>query len=279
MRTKELFNFVHARYKVWVNRCAGNPKPWTSDPILQKYRFCNVYREYDTVTGWIADHWRTPHQTDKNLWFNLVIARLINNPSTLADLGYSDSWNRNRFVKIMERRQGAGLRNFNPAYIVSTNGMAVPKHIYLADEVITPLWKARAYTRPHTTECFDLWYQALIEFNGIGSFLAGQIIADLKYAEPYLSVPDWWTFAASGPGSRRGMNRIHNKPVNRSYPEDLWYGDLARLATDVNVFIENAGMPRMHAQDLQNCLCEFDKYERVRLGEGTPKQRYNGGGE
>jgi hypothetical protein len=30
----------------------------------------------------------------------------------------------------------------------------------------------------------------------------------------------------------------------------------------------------MHAQDLQNCLCEFDKYERARLGEGTPKQIY-----
>jgi hypothetical protein len=30
----------------------------------------------------------------------------------------------------------------------------------------------------------------------------------------------------------------------------------------------------LHAQDIQNCLCEFDKYERVRLGEGTPKQLY-----
>jgi hypothetical protein len=30
----------------------------------------------------------------------------------------------------------------------------------------------------------------------------------------------------------------------------------------------------LHAQDLQNCLCEFDKYERARLGQGVPKQIY-----
>ena len=31
---------------------------------------------------------------------------------------------------------------------------------------------------------------------------------------------------------------------------------------------------RLCAQDLQNCLCEFAKDERVRLGEGTRKCRF-----
>ena len=35
-------------------------------------------------------------------------------------------------------------------------------------------------------------------------------------------------------------------------------------------------MPMIHAQDLQNCLCEFDKYERVRLNEGRPRSNYPG---
>jgi len=34
------------------------------------------------------------------------------------------------------------------------------------------------------------------------------------------------------------------------------------------------GMPKMCAHDLQNCACEFDKYMRVKLGEGEPKQLY-----
>lgn len=35
----------------------------------------------------------------------------------------------------------------------------------------------------------------------------------------------------------------------------------------------------LDAQDLQNCLCEFDKYERVRMGQGRPRSRYPGRGE
>mgnify|MGYP003335523726 CR=1 FL=1 len=31
---------------------------------------------------------------------------------------------------------------------------------------------------------------------------------------------------------------------------------------------------RLCLQDTQNVLCEFDKYERARLGQGRPKQRY-----
>ena len=35
-------------------------------------------------------------------------------------------------------------------------------------------------------------------------------------------------------------------------------------------------MPEPHAQDVQNMLCEYDKLQRVRLGEGRPKQLFPG---
>jgi hypothetical protein len=33
-------------------------------------------------------------------------------------------------------------------------------------------------------------------------------------------------------------------------------------------------LPRLELHDIQFQLCEFDKYERVRLGEGRPKSKY-----
>ena len=30
--------------------------------------------------------------------------------------------------------------------------------------------------------------------------------------------------------------------------------------------------------DIQNCLCEFDKYRRLQLGEGKVRARYDGAG-
>jgi hypothetical protein len=114
-----------------------------------------------------------------------------------------------------------------------------------------------------------------MKFDGMGGFLAAQVIADLKYNDPILRLAeDWDSFASSGPGSRRGLNRIIGWDLKRSWPEKSWRFHLEDLRDKVNLLLVRAGWQPLHAQDLQNCLCEFDKYERVRLGEGMPKQHY-----
>ena len=30
----------------------------------------------------------------------------------------------------------------------------------------------------------------------------------------------------------------------------------------------------LEMRDIEHCLCEYDKYERVRLGEGRPRAKY-----
>ena len=82
-------NIDHAVY--WITereairkrREAGEPAPWTTDPILAAYRFCNVWREDDAVTRHIAWTWRDPYSDDPHLWFAMTVARLINWPDTL----------------------------------------------------------------------------------------------------------------------------------------------------------------------------------------------------
>jgi hypothetical protein len=32
--------------------------------------------------------------------------------------------------------------------------------------------------------------------------------------------------------------------------------------------------PKLEMRDIEHSLCEFDKYERVRNGEGAPRGRY-----
>ena len=33
-------------------------------------------------------------------------------------------------------------------------------------------------------------------------------------------------------------------------------------------------LPKLEMRDIEHSLCEFDKYERVRNGEGAPRGRY-----
>ena len=91
-----LVNFIVARHSIYDRRAKGDHKPWTDDEILQRYRFCNVYRELDTVTQWIADNWRRPHAGDQDLWFAMAVARWVNWPETLEDIGYPVPWKAKR---------------------------------------------------------------------------------------------------------------------------------------------------------------------------------------
>jgi hypothetical protein len=104
----------------------------------------------------------------------------------------------------------------------------------------------------------------------------------LKHVAPLDAAPDWWTFALPGDGSIRGLNRVRRraqeskkKKWDKRWPEWHWHLELTRLADQVAEAFAAAGLPRLDLQNLQNVLCEFDKYERTReTGQIPPSQRY-----
>lgn len=270
MRSRDLAAFIKERENVRVNKERGLPRPWTKDPILDKYRFCNVHREHDKVTRWLRDNWYSAFSGDPDIWFTAVVARLLNLPESLTDvIEYTLPWKPVPFRAMLHGRKVQKLNNFNAAYIVSTNGVAMDKIEYITSFILNALWKDRERLRPSINDNLSDYHTLLTSYNGLGSFIAAQVVADLKYIEPLKHTGDWWTFASSGPGSRRGLNRVMGVSPQQSMTERGFRWDLEHLAAAPEIKKLN-----LHAQDLQNCLCEFDKYERARLGEGTPKQIY-----
>lgn len=278
---KPLLAWIYERHLIWEKRARRRAYPWTDDPILGKFRFCNVYREQDKVTQWIAKYWRKPLSEDVNMLrddgpgvmiFWMAVARYVNRINTLNEITMMlhNDWRPNEFKKRLHMRQAHGEQVFGAAYIVSTNGVSMDKIDYVADVVLSPLWKTR-----NKFVCgvpLARIYDDLRSGMGVGSFMAGQIIADIKYAPQFRGAKDWWTWSTPGPGSKRGLNRLLGR--DKDTPIRAWAEEMAALLAVVAPAVEKKGMPRIHAQDLQNCLCEFDKYERVRKGEGTPKQLY-----
>lgn len=284
-QVKRLVKWIIERQRIYLVRKMGmQKKPWTKDPILQQYRFCNVYREQDTVTMWIAKHWRAPHEKEQLLWFAFVLARLVNWPATLQrlepcinfGLNKPMTWKPALFQSVMRSIQEQGGKAWGGAYIVSTNGRKMLKEKYIAEQVLTPMWQAKGEIYLLSGEPLRALYDRLSKFQGMGSFLAAQVVADSKYLPALRKAPDWWTFAASGPGSRRGLNRVIGSAPDAPWREHEWHKVLTELAETVAPMVAGADMSRLHNQDLQNCLCEFDKYERTRLGEGRPRATYPG---
>lgn len=276
--------WIKERESIRVKKEQGLPKPWSDDPIFQTYRFCNVERERDTVSIWIKENWIDPHRYHPNLWFAMIVARLFNWPPTLGLIDFPketygehiEQWRRT----LKGLRDLVGAKVFTGAYLVSTNGVKMDKIDYILDRVLTPICeKGRA---PNTTfiyepgdvkqESLEEYWTFLCQFDGLGSFMAGQVIADLKFTPLLENAPDWMTWAPLGPGSIRGLNRYHGRPVDKALRQDK---GLLEILEQQNLIAEEIDW-LLPAHNIQNCNCEFDKYLRVKNGEGRPRSHYPG---
>jgi hypothetical protein len=267
--------FIVERERIRRYRERGDPRPWTNDPILATYRFTNVHREDDRVTRWLKLNWRDPHADDPDLWFAIAVARFVNQPATLARLGYPVPWHPAHFLNVMSAPNPGGVALYNAAYMVrsTTEYAGRSKAEYLVDKQFTPYWQRRVAYRPSPGDTVTTYHDKLCDLYGMGSFMAAQIVADLKHYKPLSSSypQNWWRFAASGPGSRRGLNYVLGRTPDAPWTEAEWRTAHATLLEEARKPLEPEGII-LDGQDLQNCLCEFSKYQKASLGTGRPKQ-------
>jgi hypothetical protein len=263
-------HFIRERYQVKVRKESGAPPPWTKDPYLGNYFFCNTNREDDKVTRWLAANWRQPHAGDRNLFFALAVFRRgFNNPRVGRRLGYPVPWNPDRYLHVYARFRRNELSFLRPAYMLpgpagktgGTLGELQVEHIF------DPLWENRRHVRPRTGERLESFYARLNEQYCCGGFYAAQVVADLKYAQ-LKDASDWWTFVVSGPGSRRGLNRLMGRDKNERWTEREWLKNFRQVEEVVAPSLPQ----RFQSSDLQSCLCEWDKRERIRLNEGRVRR-------
>lgn len=279
MNIGNLLRFMRERHRIHQHRQMGLPKPWTTDPILQQYRFCNVYRELDTETVWIRENWREPLAEHGYLFFPMLVARVVNWHETLEEMSIPLPFDSKQFQRVLCKRNALGQKVWTGAYMITTHRVAMPKEKYYAERVLQPVWDNRKALAPRTDDTLASFHERLAACVGIGDFLAAQVVADTKHHGFLKHAPDWWSWAAMGEGSRRGMNRVMGRPYKERTSPQVWRRDLDRLWHEVRTAMREergCNLRPIDAQDLQNCLCEFDKYERVRLEQGRPRSRYNG---
>lgn len=274
---RRVVRFIVEREAIRLKKESGAPKPWTQDKILRNYRFTCVRREDDKVTRWIAANWRMPFAKHEHLWFAMCVARYINWPATLELLEWPVPWKRVTTLARLKQQAARG-QVFGGAYFLNSIG---PKIESIVNDRLTPLWEKRKEITDSLGRALTLqqMYEVFHSQFGFGSFMAGQIVADLKYVGRYRTFADWETWAVSGPGSKRGLNRHCGLPVNSPWRESVWHATLLTLRERINhVLVHEYGWEPLHAQDIQGiACCEYDKMERARLGEGRPKTKYNGG--
>lgn len=160
------------------------------------------------------------------------------------------------------------------------------KAAYLCHNVLDGVFKAMGGTSlplalrgsPGVAPTCKAAHKALQGLEGLGSFLAAQVVADLKntVGHPLYTASDRDTFVAHGPGSIRGLSWFWNG-ATITPSNFLTYFMAAREYVNEN-WNETLMGPPIDNQDLQSCLCEFDKYMRVSTNAGKSKRGYPGKG-
>lgn len=275
-RQFELSYWINERYSIKLRKESGVPRPWTIDPAMEIPRYCNVHREDDRVTKWIAKNWRNKNVGDPNFVLGMVVARMINLPNTLEVIGFPHEWKPKKIVYDLNKLQSEGEKIWTSAYTISTAGQRISKQVYVIEQVCD---EVATRFRNETFKGYSLAgaHRELMKVDGLGSFLAAQVVADLKNTPGHAlqDAVDWHTWAAPGPGSLRGLSWYFygnpNEPIGKYFENHINV-----CKSEVTPLIHSY-VPAIHMQDFQNCLCEFSKYMKYKSGDTRVRNKYRSG--
>jgi hypothetical protein len=288
-RLNDIAAFMKARHDIYLARKAGKPGPWTADPVLRDGRFCNIYRELDTVTIWIDRHIRQPYADHPHLWFMLAIARYINWPDTLAELIQTEQWPDNPdfepswLTTALEHRAVRGDKVYTGAYMIrgesdpSKEWYSWTQHRYIAEIVLGRLWEDRErftaeLEKPGQTleGAWKLFQEP--RYVGWGPFMAYEVVTDLRHTRYLRNAPDIYTWANAGPGAIRGLNRLYGRDLAAKPRPEQTNAEMLKLMIELNDldepgFNETFGEPcdvnpRFEMRDIEHSLCEYAKWKR-----------------
>lgn len=265
--------FVLARHDVWVKRQEGAPQPWTDDPVIQRRKFCNMFRVLDRGSQFAVALMSEEDLTMDEALARAVLYRYTNLPSAWAEaflhLGARyprlEDMRNGSLERIWTRWREMGARVFSGAYVIlpqpNRKGDKVAQAIELAVRVAEE--STADFVLAGLEDAPAEQHALLMGHYGIGSFMAMQILTDWGYRPDAVDQEN--TFVAEGPGSVRGAAILDPK----RHPVDVIAELRARWLDhplEPVVFLPGGGTRSLSLMDVQNTLCEFDKYDRYWSG-------------
>lgn len=283
MNVEPLVKYIVERESIRNNKeVLGKVRPWTKDPILHKFKFTNVHRSDDRTTRKLMELYKryAPKATDEVTLLHCGIYRYFGTWEFAHDIGWTNKITKGYFrhlAMVAKTRLAAGQRVFTGAYVITNGGLSDPKE-NVVTHYLDGLWFGAdlIVKHMHSAGSWEAGFRELTQLDGFGGmgFMAKEVLQDYLLCRPGKWCEDRDTWSPMGPGARRGMNRLLEREVDYRKSESAFISELMWVRGAVNARLIGTGIKPLTAHDVQFCLCEFDKYERVRLGQGRPRSTY-----
>jgi alpha-glutamyl/putrescinyl thymine pyrophosphorylase clade 1 len=268
------WQFAAERQRVYFNRLNGLAQPWTSDPILQTFKFTNAYRAADRVSQYLIRNviYRPDLPSDvSEVFFRIMLFKLFNKIETwelfeksFGQLTFAE-FNFRRYDKVLSEALHRGHRIYSAAYIMPPGGTAFghqykhQNHLDLLASMLRNDVPLRLQDARRMQEGFEI----LKSFPTIGDFLAYQFITDVNYSE--ITGFSEREFVIPGPGARDGIRKCFldlgglTEAEMIRFVADSQETEFERLGLDFKTLWGRS----LQLIDCQNLFCETDKYARV----------------
>ena len=264
--------FACERQNVFIKKLNGEPSPWTTDEILQNYKFCNSYRVNDRVSQYLLKNviYNGKKYSNDDMLFRILLFKLFNKESTWELLldHFQDitlkTFNKEEYSKVLEEAISNGVKIYNDAYISCANkafgyDRKHDNHLALLDKMFNIDKMHKKIIKCKTMkEGFDI----IKSYPLIGNFMAYQLVTDINYSEAVNWKEDEFTVA--GPGSLRGIKKCFIDKENLSNEDIIryMYEHQDKEFKRLNLNFKRIGNRPLQLIDCQNIFCELDKYCR-----------------
>jgi hypothetical protein len=264
--------FACERQNIFWKKINGGAPPWTDDPILQEYKFCNSYKVNDRVSQYLLKNviYNDKKYSNEDIIFRIILFKMFNKESTweLLESKFGDitlnTFDVKEYSKVLENAISNGIKIYNDAYISCANKaygydrkhdnhLMLIYNMFFVDKVHLKILKAK-----DMEEAFNI----LKNYPLIGNFMAYQLITDINYSD----VVDFseTSFTVVGPGSERGIKKCFLNIDGYTYEDIIKYmyhhqeEEFKRLGLS----FKKIGNRSLQYIDCQNIFCEVDKYLR-----------------
>lgn len=269
------WKFAVARQNVFFNRINESHFPSTADPIINKYKFTNVYRVTDRVSQYLIKeviYNSKFSKTPLEILFRILLFKLFNKIETwellkanLHTLSWKD-YNFKIYDKILTNALQSGRKIYSAAYIMPSGqshfGYARKhsNHLKLIELMIENDTHENLISAKRMQDAFEI----LKGFPGLGNFLAYQLLIDINYS-PIINFSES-EFVVPGPGAKGGISKCFKNLGGLSEVEIIKFmTDRQELEFErLGLKFNNLWGRRLQLIDCQNIFCEVDKYSRVK---------------
>jgi len=266
------WKFAYRRQEAFLNRLNGLEGDVTTDEIIKKYKFTNVYRSCDRVSQYLIRDviYKDKFET-RDLFLRIILFKLFNKIETWQLLEEKfgviseETFCVKAFKKFLDSEMNRGRVLYSNAYMMASGCKEFDvtrkhqAHLLLVDKMMKDSLPERIQ------ECSSMkgGYDLLLAYPLIGSFLAYQYITDINYSK----ITDFSEseFTVPGPGARDGIRKcftslggITETELIKILTERQEY-EFERLGLD----FKQLGGRGLQYIDIQNVFCETDKYCRI----------------